>query len=313
MSFKTFLADNQLNEVLITFGKQRYPKFGQVVILAGGAASGKGFIKDKLLGIEGKNFDVDQLKELAIASKHFSAKVKEETGKDLTKFNLKDPKDVALIHSLLSDVYNVIRGTEKRVFAGIATADPERKPNLIFDVTLKDVGKLRSICRQVTELGYLKENIHIVWVMNDVKVALKQNAERSRTVPEEILISTHKGAAETMSSLLAQNSELRTHMDGDIWIAFNKRGVDSIIGKSSLDPSAGPLSARKDRSGVGMYVVHADIVNVKEKGKPVKSVKEIGDDLSKRKMTSLTPDNLASKIASYAPGGANADFKKIGR
>ena len=34
-----------MNEKLITFGGKAYPKFGQVVILAGGAGSGKGFVK----------------------------------------------------------------------------------------------------------------------------------------------------------------------------------------------------------------------------------------------------------------------------
>lgn len=39
-SFKDFTS---LDEALITFGGKAYPKFGQVVILAGGAGSGKGF------------------------------------------------------------------------------------------------------------------------------------------------------------------------------------------------------------------------------------------------------------------------------
>lgn len=37
ISFKEFLSLYQLNEKLITFGGKAYPKFGQVVILAGGA------------------------------------------------------------------------------------------------------------------------------------------------------------------------------------------------------------------------------------------------------------------------------------
>ena len=39
----TFLEHKSLQEKLITFGKKAYPKFGNVVILAGGAGSGKGF------------------------------------------------------------------------------------------------------------------------------------------------------------------------------------------------------------------------------------------------------------------------------
>ena len=54
-----------ISEALITFGKSAYPKFGNIVILAGGAGSGKGFQKNNLLGIEGTNVDVDAIKELA--------------------------------------------------------------------------------------------------------------------------------------------------------------------------------------------------------------------------------------------------------
>ena len=49
---------DELMEALITFGGKAYPKFGNVVIMAGGAGSGKGFVKDNLVGIEGFTFDV---------------------------------------------------------------------------------------------------------------------------------------------------------------------------------------------------------------------------------------------------------------
>ncbi len=59
-------VEGQIDEALITFGGKAYPKFGQVVILAGGAGSGKGFVNSNLLGIDGKVFDVDALNGLAI-------------------------------------------------------------------------------------------------------------------------------------------------------------------------------------------------------------------------------------------------------
>ena len=89
LSNKIELDESQLEEALITFGGKAYPDFGQVVILAGGAGSGKGFVKSKLLGIEGIVFDVDRLKELVIASTKFNAKAKEEFGIDVSKLNLK--------------------------------------------------------------------------------------------------------------------------------------------------------------------------------------------------------------------------------
>lgn len=72
-SFNSFLKEdlflqeefNILMEKLITFGGEAYPKFGNIVLMAGGAGSGKGFVLSNLVGLEGKVFDVDELKTLA--------------------------------------------------------------------------------------------------------------------------------------------------------------------------------------------------------------------------------------------------------
>lgn len=57
-SFKEFMLD----EKLMIFGKKAYPQFNNVLILAGGAASGKGFVTQKLIGMEGVVLDVDRVK-----------------------------------------------------------------------------------------------------------------------------------------------------------------------------------------------------------------------------------------------------------
>jgi len=56
-SFKFFTEEalyeeaEMLMEKLITFGGKAYPKFGHVLIMAGGAGSGKGFIQQNLIGL----------------------------------------------------------------------------------------------------------------------------------------------------------------------------------------------------------------------------------------------------------------------
>jgi hypothetical protein len=69
-------------------------------------------------------------------------------------------------------------------------------------VTLKDLPKLEKIAREAAMLGYDKKNIHIVWVVNDIEVAQQQNKARARTVPSEILVNTHRGAANTMGDII---------------------------------------------------------------------------------------------------------------
>lgn len=258
-SFKHFIT-----EKMMVFGKSTYPKFGNVVILAGGAGSGKGFQKSNLLGIEGKSLDVDALKELAVKSNKFAQRVKDETGYDLKSFDMRKPENVSKLHEILSDVYNIVKGNERALFASILAAAPDRKPNLIFDVTLKSRSKLESITRNVQELGYDKQNIHIVWVVNKIGVAIEQNKNRSRVVPDEILMDTHEGAALTMKNILDMGDGLKKYMDGTIYLSFNAVGVDTTLEKSKRG---------------GKYVKDANYVKVKDQGKPQLSSKDIGDDV----------------------------------
>lgn len=266
-SFKSFFTeavsdDVFLLEKLITFGGQAYPKFGQVVILAGGAGSGKGFQISNLLGIQGKVFDVDALKKMAIKSKVFAAKVQKETGYDLKTFDLRQPENVSKLHDILGSVYSLDDKDQKRVFTGILAAASDRKPNLIFDVTMKNLSKLDSISRNVEALGYDKKNIHIVWVVNDIEVAIEQNKQRDRVVPEEILIGTHEGVALTMKKVLDMGTKLSKYMDGDIWFTFNKVGVDTGIKKSGRG---------------GSYIDKADYIRIKQKGRPQLSSDNLGE------------------------------------
>ena len=119
-SFKEYLIDQELvEEKLITFGGKAYPKFGNVTILVGGSGSGKGFIIENLLGMEGKTLDVDAIKKLAMKSTKLAQRIKEETGHDIKNFDLKNPDNVSKIHVLLSDVYGIMVELTCRKHKGI--------------------------------------------------------------------------------------------------------------------------------------------------------------------------------------------------
>ena len=268
-----------LLEKLITFGGQAYPKFGNIIIMAGGAGSGKGFVKDKLVGAEGKVFDVDELKTLASKAPRIIKRIKDELGTDLTKLasNLKDPENVGKLHGIMGDYLNLDSKVKKAMYTSIFAADPDRKPNIIFDVTLKDLQKLEKITRDASNLGYDKKNIHIVWVINDIEVAKSQNLKRSRTVPSEILVNTHRGAANTMGDILNMGKSLKRYMDGDIVFAFNKVGVDANLAKSGKG---------------GSYIKDANYFYVKKQGKAPTSVDKLEADIRR-------------KISGYVPKGVN--------
>jgi len=269
---ENFEDQEKLDEKLITFGKKAYPKFGNVVLLAGGAGSGKGFVKDKLMGIEGQVYDVDVIKELALKSTLIKKNILEETGKDISTFNLKNPTDVSTLHTVLEKTLGIIGKRQAARFSAILLAPKDRKPNLIFDMTLKSLNKLRSVSGHIKDLGYEDINTHLVWVINSYSVAITQNKSRDRQVPEEILMDTHRGAAQTAKDILDMGKDINKYLDGDVWYVFNKRGEDSTIVSSG--------------SG-GSYIEDANYIKVKEAGKTINA----------KKVTS----EVKTKIKEYVP------------
>jgi len=283
-SFKFFTEEaiaeqaEMLMEKLITFGGKAYPKFGNVLIMAGGAGSGKGFIQQNLIGLEGKSFDPDELKKLAGKSPLINKRVKDEFGVDLKDLGskLKVPENVSKLHEIIGDALNLPNRKQAAFFASVMSADPERKPNIIFDTTLKDATKLQKLSRQVTELGYEKKNIHIVWVVNDIEMAKKQNLTRPRVVPAEILVNTHRGASNTMGDILKMGETLRKYMDGDIVFAFNKMNVDTELVKSDHG---------------GQYMKDADYVYIKRAGKSLPPLNTLNKQML-AKVKSYVPKNI---------------------
>lgn len=319
--FNTFVTEQKmLQEKLITFGKKAYPKFGHVVILAGGAGSGKGFTASALLGIEGRTFDVDAIKSLVMASTKIAKTIQDKFGVDVKNISLKDPENVKMLHALLADT-NYLKGNQKAFFSNLqnipllanaksgGTAGIEdRKPNMIFDVTLKDFSKLKSISESALSLGYEKKNIHIVWVLNDIEMAIKQNAGRARVVPSDILMATHVGANQTFVDLIDKSSGLRNFMDGDVWISFNKFKVDSqlispeseqdsvmwkgkerLITKVGKDERVQSKALPTKTSGKGMFLPQSLFVKVKDQGKATRGKKDISR-ASIRKIKEYVPN-----------------------
>ena len=264
-----------ITEALITFANRTYPKSGHMVILAGGAGSGKGFVLDNLLGIEGKVFDVDELKRLAIKTPKISQRIEKEFGTDITQLNLKSPEDVSTLHQIIGDELNLPHKRQATFFANVLAQKPNTKPNVIFDVTLKDLRKLQNITRIARTMGYDSKNVHIVWVINDIEVAKKQNLDpkRGRVVPVEILVNTHRGASQTMIDIMNMGKGLKKYMDGDIVFAFNKINVDSDLQKSKAG---------------GAFIQKSNYFYAKRSGKQV---------IPHRKLS----DEILTKIAGYVP------------
>ena len=280
-----------LNERLITLGGKR-PKFNQIVIMAGGAGSGKGFVQKKLLGIEGKSLDVDAIKELLTGTsnkpEHFAKKyaqrIKDEFNIDVTKLDLRNEMDVSTLH-IIEKHFKVADKRTKSIFKS-AISSPDRKPNIIFDVTMKEIEKLQKISDQVIELGYKKEDIHIIWVVNELQTAIDQNSERSRRVKSDILMKTHTGVSATISNIV-KSGTIQQYADGDFWFVFNKKGIDSFMVKSEYG---------------GSYVKDAIYVKLKEKNKQMISFDDLAKLTVKKMFKGEIQDiDIMDRVKNYVP------------
>ena len=284
--------EEYLEEKLVSLGKGA--NYGQVAFLAGGAGSGKGFaIKNYLEGNKFKVFDPDAFKDAFIRMRealknpkiksYFEMKYgfKPGTGiKDILKaiatLDLRDPKDVATMHMFLHGI-----GLEgKRIanfFSPAARAsrggnvDTSTLPNVLFDNTLKDskflVGEngQGGIIDTLLNLGYKKENFHIVWVLTDVNIAIDQNFTRDRVVPTSILFQTHRGAAMNMQDLIFK-SYGSLGINGDIAVIIG--GKNNLVQKKGdewYDSKTGK-TYKLERDLVAKIPMEWDYYRVKKQG-----------------------------------------------
>ena len=209
----------ELEEKLIIFSGGK--NYGQVVFMAGGAGSGKGFaIKNFMQGEKFKVRDVDEWKKALIKL----AKVK-DSDSELAKLNLRNPEDVFKLHLIVRE-----KGIKDKTLDLLLTgAKKDRLPNLLFDITMKDSSDITDVVPKLIEAGYDEKNIHLVWVLTNFKQAAKANKERDRVVPDSILFQSHQKAAMNMlqrikSMALGNRTGVgRKHVDGQVHVVLNNR------------------------------------------------------------------------------------------
>ena len=200
-----------LEEKLIMYNNGK--PYGQIVFLAGGAGSGKGFaIQNFMEKNKFKVRDVDEWKQALIT-------LAREKGRnpEIAKLDLRNPNDVFKLH----DVVKKLGIKEKSLDMMLTDLKKDRLPNIIFDITLKDMGDITDILPRLIEVGYEPRNVHLAWVLTNYAIAVKANAARDRVVPDDILLKTHMGAANTMKQVL--QGKTPSGLDGKVVVILNNR------------------------------------------------------------------------------------------
>jgi hypothetical protein len=273
-------------------------KYGQIVFLAGGAGSGKGFaIKHFMQGSEFKVRDVDELKIafqkldalgkfttqdlLAKYGDKISEKDKELIQTELTnknlkmsELNLKTPTHVYILHILIraTDVKN------KTLDLMLAGAEKGQLPNIIFDSTFKEVSDMTDVLPKLFAAGYEPKNIHVSWVLTNYQIAIKNNKKRDRVVPEDILLATHAGAAQTVYNLVT--TSMPPSVQGGVYVILNNPENTIFV----VDPKTNkPYRDKKDNPVIKDF----KYLTLKEPGKPAKTELDV-----KRQLLTWIRDNV---------------------
>ena len=200
-----------LEEKLIMYGQGK--RYGQIVFLAGGAGSGKGFAISNFMEKEKfKIRDVDEWKKgflkLAQTKKQFS---------ELKGLQLRNPKDVYKLHMFVKE-----KGIkDKSLDLLLRDSNTDRLPNIMFDITMKDASDIGDVLPKLIEAGYNPKNIHLTWVLTNYAVAIANNRMRERVVPEDIMLLSHEGAAKSMYDVI--KGKLPRGLNGAVRVILNNR------------------------------------------------------------------------------------------
>ena len=211
LTFSQFLAEKYLEEKLIMYNQGK--RYGQIVFLAGGAGSGKGFSVEGFMEKEKfKVRDVDEWKRVFMKIADTQNKYPEIKG-----LKLKNSKDVAKIHAFVKKMGI----KDKSIDLMLADANSRHLPNIMFDITMKDTKNIDAVMPKLIKAGYDAKNIHLTWVLTNYAVAIVNNRNRTRVVPDDIMLQSHEGAATSMYDVI--KGKLPRGLNGSVRVVLNNR------------------------------------------------------------------------------------------
>ena len=209
LTFSQFLAEKYLEEKLIMYNQGK--RYGQIVFLAGGAGSGKGFaIRNFMEKEKFKVRDVDEWKRAFMKMADLQGKYPEIKG-----LNLKNSKDVAKIHAFVKKMGI----KDKTIDLMLADANSRHLPNIMFDITMKDANDIDQYMPKLIKAGYDAKNIHLTWVLTNYAVAIVNNQNRPRVVADDIMLLSHEGAATSMYEVI--KGKLPRGLNGSVRVILN--------------------------------------------------------------------------------------------
>jgi hypothetical protein len=291
-------AYQPLLEKLIMYNNGK--RYGQIVFLAGGAGSGKGFAINNFM--EGDKFKIRDVDELKLAfqkldqlnkftiddlMKKYGGNISEkdmdliqktviDKGYSLKDLDLRTPEHVYALHVMV----RATGAKNKTLDLILDNAKEGTLPNILFDTTFADMDDMNTYIPMLTKVGYQTRDIHVTWVLTNYEIAIQNNANRKRVVPKDILLKTHRGAARTIVQLV--KTGFPKEVDGGIYVVLNNPQNTMYI----TNPKTGEhYRDVKGRKVVGNFMY----LTVKKPGKQITNDAEI-----KKQLFAWIKDNVPS-------------------
>lgn len=291
-------AYQPLLEKLIMYNNGK--RYGQIVFLAGGAGSGKGFAINNFM--EGDKFKIRDVDELKLAFqkldqlnkftlddllKKYGSNISEkdmdliqktviDKGYSLKDLDLRTPEHVYALHVMV----RATGAKNKTLDLILDNAKEGTLPNILFDTTFADMDDMNTYIPMLTKVGYQTKDIHVTWVLTNYEIAIQNNANRRRVVPKDILLKTHRGAARTIVQLV--KTGFPREIDGGIYVVLNNPQNTMYINNPKTGEHYRDVKGRKV---VGNFLY----LTVKKPGKQITNDAEI-----KKQLFAWIKDNVPS-------------------
>lgn len=229
-----------MEDKVVKFNGQTYPKFGWAVILMGGGGSGKGSAFKKLVPIDGKYMNIDDLKENPrfwditnresgmTYKQRMDSRMKELSHGELSVDDVLDPtatkpvisygekksgkngrpvlgtelKDSDYTNELHQALKPLGKKLKQQAYDTGKDAAEDRLPNVIFDIVADELSDIQTVVNFLKPRGY---KIAIVWMLSTAAMAKRNNKNRDRAVPEDVLVKAHGKVINTARELFASD------------------------------------------------------------------------------------------------------------
>jgi hypothetical protein len=231
--------------------------------------SGKGFASKTFMEAEKfKIRDVDEWKKAYLEL----AKIR-DMNPDLKVLDLKNGDDVFKLHMFVKQR----KTKDKTLDMLLADVKADRLPNIIFDITGKEMSDFEEVIPRLIETGYEAKNIHVAWVLTDFKVAYTANLTRDRVVPGSVFLDTHQGAAKTMQSLI-DKKKMPEGANGRFVVIMNNR-TNTVFFNTGQVYKGKKVDLKNQKKENAQGVSGFYYITVKEAGKPFKSEESWKEEL----------------------------------